>query len=482
MYKILPCTEITKVCILEVLPISVFNRLKVIMATDVSASKKIKRVRKPFTIYTLMEWLATILLLVVIIAGIAGLIFPISHPVLVWKVSDYLHNNGADSCHVGNVTIKIWNGIEITDLYVEKKINSLEKYTFSAEKVSINLNLLTTLLNFRNYKEIPLDGHEYIFDGVYREPQKYFRSWFQFLNQLKTFRGLNVFEPRLIVDGYDSTHIELTGGVVDVVNDFEKKTMEILYQISVAKVNDYVFEYNKGNLLVDEQQIKIKSKGRYLDGKYKISGDVDPFQKRLRSLQIGVADLQMSSLHLGKDSLSGKLDGTIHVDVKLEPSVFNYDSLNGSGVVNLDNATITGTGFQKSLKALIMSSQIDTLSFNKIKNGFDWKKNMTFFNETQGEGENITFSARGWIQPDGSLNQNFEAIFTPGFVTKLPPVVAGSLLDGENNNKIFRCKVYGNTASPRVELDSTVLRKAIGSVFDDMKQNLKYLFNKAKTR
>jgi hypothetical protein len=453
------------------------------MGAEDSASKKVKRVRKPFTIYTLMEWFATILLLLIILVGIAGLIFPISHPFLVLKVSEYLHNSGADSCHVGNVTIKIWKGIEINDLCIEKKINSLEKYTFSAEKVSINLNLLTSLLNFRKYKEIPFDGHENIFDELYREPQQYFSSWFKFFNQLKTFRGINIIEPRLSIYGYDSLHIELTGGVIDVINDFEKKTMEVLFQISTAKVNDYVFEYNKGTLLIDEQVLKIiKNKGRYLDGKYKMSGDVDLFQKRLRSLQIGVADLQMSSLHLGKDSLSGKIDGTIHIDVKLESSTFNYDSLNGSGFVTIDNATITGTGFQNSLKALIMSSQIDTLCFNKIKNEFELQKNMTFVNKSQGEGEKITFSARGWIQPDGSLNQNFEAIFSPGFVKGLPPVVAGSLLDGENNNKIFRCKVYGNTASPRVELDSTVLRKAIGSVFDDMKQNLKYLFNKAKPR
>jgi hypothetical protein len=122
------------------------------------------------------------------------------------------------------------------------------------------------------------------------------------------------------------------------------------------------------------------------------------------------------------------------------------------------------------------------LRFNRIKNEFELRKNLTFFNTTQGEGEKVSFSAKGWIQPDGSLNQNFEAVLDPGFVKELPPVVAGSLLDGENENKIFRCKVYGNTAAPRVELDSTVLRKAIGSVFDDMKQNLKYLFNKAKPR
>jgi hypothetical protein len=453
------------------------------MGAEESTSKAKKRVRKPFTIYTLMEWLATILLLLIILAGVAGLIFPISHPVLVWKVSDYLHKSGADSCHVGNVTIKIWKGIEVTDVYVDKKINTQEKYSFSAAKMSINLNLLTSLLNFRNYKEIPLDGHENIFEGLYREPQQYFRSWFKYLNQLKTFRGINIFEPRLSINRFDSLHVELTGGVIDAVNDFEKKTMEIIYQISAAKVNGYVFESNKGTLQVDEQEIKIiKSKGHYLDGKYKISGGVDLFQKRLRSIQLGIANLQMSSLHLGKDTLSGKIDGTIHIDVKLEPSLIDVDSLKGSGVISLDNATITGTGFQKSLKALIMSSQIDTLCFNKIKNEFTLQKNMTFLNKSQGEGEKITFSAKGWIQPDGSLNQNFEAIFTPSFVKKLPPVVAGSLLDGENNNKIFRCKVYGNTASPRVELDSTVLRKAIGSVFDDMKQNLKYLFNKEMTR
>ncbi len=453
------------------------------MGTELSTSKKIQRSRRPFTINTFLEWLATILLLLIIVAGLAGLIFPISHPILVWKASDYLHNSGADSCHVGNVTIKIWKGIEITDIYAEKKINSLEKYSFSAEKISLNLNLFTSLINFRKYREIPLDGHEYIFYELYREPQQYISTWFQFLNQLKNFRGLNIIEPRLSIDGYDSIHVELNGGIIDVSNDYEKKVMDILYQIPVAKVNDYIFEYNKGSLVVDEQNVKIvKSKGRYLNGKYKISGDVDLFQTKLRSIQIGVADLQVSSLNLGRDSLSGKLDGMINCDVKLEPSLFNCDSLKGSGVVNLDDAIITGTGLQNSLKALIMSSQVDTLRFDKIKNEFDLRKNMTFFNKTQGEGQKITFSTKGWIQPDGSLNQNFEANFDPEFVKELPPVVAGSLLDGENDRKVFRCKVYGNSASPRVELDSTVLRKAIGSVFDDVKQNLKYLFNKAKTR
>lgn len=453
------------------------------MGAESDALKKVKRVRRPFTIYTFMEWLVTILLLLIFIAGIAGLIFPISHPVLVGKVSDYLRNSGADSCHVGNVTIKIWGGIELTDIFVEKRISSMEKYSFSAAKVSINLNLFNSLLNFRKFQEIPLDGHEYIFYELFREPQQYFNTWFQFLNQLKTFKGLSIIDPDVKVDGYDSLHVELTGGVIDISNDYEEKTMDILYQIAVAKVNDYIFEYNKGSLLVGGRDMKIlKSKGRYLNGKYKIAGDVDLFQTRLHSIQIGVADLQMSSLNLGKDSLSGKLDGTIHFDVKLESSSFYPDSLTGNGVVTFDNAAVTGTGFQKSLKELIMSSQVDTLRFDKIKNEFDLRKNMTFFNKTQGEGEEITFSTKGWIQPDGSLNQNFEAIFDPGFVNELPPVVAGSLLDGENNKKIFRCKVYGNTASPRVELDSTVLRKAIGSVFDDMKQNLKYLFKKAKNR
>jgi hypothetical protein len=82
------------------------------------------------------------------------------------------------------------------------------------------------------------------------------------------------------------------------------------------------------------------------------------------------------------------------------------------------------------------------------------------------------------LQPDGSLNQNLEAIFNEKFIKKLQPVVVNSLIKGENGNRIFRCKVYGNSSSPRVALDSTVLRNAIGSVFDDMKENFKYLFKK----
>jgi hypothetical protein len=448
------------------------------MGTDSTTIKKAKRLRRPFSVYRLMEWTATIFLLLIIITGVAGLIFPISHPVLVQKVSRYLQNCGADSCRVGKVTVKIWQGIEIADIYVDKQISSHEKYSFYAEKLSINVNLLTSIL-LKKFRELPIKGKEYLFYELYREPQYYLGEWFRFLNQYKTFRGLNIIEPRIVIMGFDSLSVEISGGVVDVSNDFEKKEMNVLYQLSSTTVNGLLFEYNKGALSIDEKNLKvIRSKGRYLNGKYKMAGDIDVFQSRIRSIQIGVTGLQMNTLYLGMDSSSGKLDGDISFDVKLEPSAFHYDSLRGSGVLVIANSLITGTTFQKSLKNLIMCPQIDTLRFEKVKNDFDMRKNRTFFNKTHGTGSELDFSAKGWIQPDGSLNQNIEAVFSQNFVKGLSPVVANSLIEGENGGRVFRCKVYGNSVSPRVELDSLVLKKAIGNVFNDMKENFKYLFRK----
>jgi hypothetical protein len=449
------------------------------MCASSKTAKKAKKVGRPFSVYLIMEWFATILLLVVILTGIAGLIFPISHPLLVRKVTNYLHKCGADSCSVGTVTVKIWQGIEVTDLYINKRMNSLEQYSFKAEKLSVNANLLSLLMDLKKFRELPGRGKEYLFYELYREPQYYLGEWFRFLNQYRYFRGINIIEPHLQILGYDSLHIDLNGGFIDVSNNYEQKEMGINYQIGVAKVKGVHFEFNKGTLLLNEKYLKIvKGRGAYLNGKYKVTGDIDLFHSRFNTVQIGITDLQMSSLYSNFEPVTGNIEGKISIDLRLDPSVFNLDSLRGSGGLVLENVSIAGTTFQNTISSMIMCPQIDTLHFEKIKNDFDLKKNLTFFNSTHGTGNEINFSSKGWLQPDGSLNQNLEAIFNEKFIKKLQPVVVNSLIKGENGNRIFRCKVYGNSSSPRVALDSTVLRNAIGSVFDDMKENFKYLFKK----
>jgi hypothetical protein len=449
------------------------------MCANSKTNQKEKKIVRPFSVNHIMEWFATILLLVAILTGIAGLIFPISHPMLVRKVTNYLHKCGADSCSVGSVTIKIWQGIEITDLYFTKRMNSLEQYSFKAEKLLVNANLLSSLMDLKKFRELPGKGKEYLFYELYREPQYYLGEWFRFLNQYRNFRGINIIEPHLQILGYDSLHIDLKGGIIDVSNNYEKKEMGINYQIGSAIVNGVHVEFNKGTLLLDEKNLKIvKGRGAYLNGKYKMAGDIDLFHSRCNDVQIGITDLQMSSLYSHFRPVYGKIDGKINIDLRLDPSVFHYDSLSGSGGLVLEDVSIAGTSLQNTISSMIMCHQIDTLHFDKIKNDFDLKKNLTFFNLTHGTGDEINFSAKGWIHSDGSLNQNVEAVFNEKFVKKLQPVVVNSLIEGENGNRIFKCKVYGNSSSPRVALDSTVLRNAIGSVFDDMKENFKYLFKK----
>ncbi|MBN1604565.1 MAG: hypothetical protein JW915_23350 [Chitinispirillaceae bacterium] len=443
-----------------------------------STIKKTSRIKRPLSVYRLMEWTATILLLLIFVAAVATLIFPVSHPILVKKVSKYLKDSGADSSRVGNVTIKIWQGIEISDFYVDKEISSHEKYSFSAEKITVKVNILSSIF-LKKSRELPVKGKEYLFYELYREPKYYLGEWFRFLNQYKTFRGLSVIEPDVTITGFDSLDIEMNGGVVDLDNDCEKKEMNVQYQIGSSKINGLLFEYNKGVVSIDENNLKIiRSKGRCFNGKYKMTGDIDVYQYRIRTLEIGVTGFEMSSLRYITNSSGGRLGGDIDFDVKLEPSAFHYDSLRGDGVLVIENTVITGTSFQRSLKNLIMSPLIDTLRFTKIKNEFNLRKNLTFFNKTQGSGSEIDFSAKGWIRPDGSLNQNIEAVFNESFVRKMAPVAANSLIVGDNGDRIFRCKVYGNSASPRVELDSIVLKRAIGSVFNEMKENFKHLFRK----
>lgn len=443
-----------------------------------SRIKKTDRIKGTISVYRLMEWSATILLLLIFAAVVATLIFPVSHPILVQKVSTYLKDSGADSSRVGNVTIKIWQGIEISDIYVDKEISSHEKYSFSAEKITVKVNILSSIF-LKKSRELPVKGKEYLFYELYREPKYYLGEWFRFLNQYKTFRGLSIMEPHVSITGFDSLDIGMNGGVVDLDNDCEKKEMNVQYQIGSSKINGLLFEYNKGTLLIDENNLKIiRSNGRCFDGKYKMTGDIDVYQSRIRALQIGGTGFAMSLLYNGSDVSGGVPGGDINFDVKLEPSAFHYDSLRGSGVLAIEKTVIAGTSFQRSLKNLIMSPLIDTLRFSRVKNEFDLRKNLTFFNKTQGSGSEVDFSAKGWIQPDGSLNQNIEAVLNESFVRRLAPAAANSLIVGEKGERIFRCKVYGNSASPRVELDSIVLKRAIGSVFNEMKENFKHLFRK----
>ena len=191
------------------------------MGADSTTMNKTDRIQGPFSVYRLMEWTATIVLLLLIVAALAALIFPVSHPILVQKVTKYLENSGADSSRVGKVTIKLWHGIEISDIYVDKVISSHERYSFSAEKITVKANILSSIF-LKKSRELPVKGTEYLFYELYREPKYYLSQWFRFFNQYKTFRGLSVIEPQITIAGFDSLNIELNGGVIDLDNDSEK--------------------------------------------------------------------------------------------------------------------------------------------------------------------------------------------------------------------------------------------------------------------
>ena len=150
----------------------------------------------------------------------------------------------------------------------------------------------------------------------------------------------------------------------------------------------------------------------------------------------------------------------------------------GKGVVNLSEVSVWETPVQRALAELLENPDFKRLSFSRVKADFTILHRDTIRTDISGSGEVLDFKSSGMFNLKGGINQKVNAALSDEAIKELPGFVVNSLAVDENNRCAVRCRIFGTFDEPKVELDREILKKAIGNVFEQMRENLKGIFRK----
>ncbi|KMQ51208.1 hypothetical protein CHISP_1914 [Chitinispirillum alkaliphilum] len=417
----------------------------------------------------------TALILIAALFILLGFI-PVKHSYFNNLIEDNLLVSGADSVSLGSVQASLWRGIEIRDLYVNKTISPAESYEFSAEAVSVRINLVSAVLGrlFRA-KEETAEQQDY-FAYLYHHPLEAFTEFVETVQEYKvvskfsleggSFVLLLENEEGMIVDGLFLQSRRTSNEPVSGIIRCEK-----IYKSSMGLI-----EYLGGEFLLDGSTFHMANgRGVVFGGNLAFSGGVNYKQRLLLGAKLSLRDLDLEILSQNTGDIEGSMRGMADLSFSLEPGYPDFDSLSGHGMLKAKAVHLRELPLQKSLVSAMVATNLSNLSFKAIESQIELSDGKFNLNTT-GYGEMLNFKASGWLKPDMMINQNVDGEFTPHFTSQLPPIVATSLDKTEQGGRVFKCRLYGNLSNPRLELDQGVLRGAVRSTFSDVREGFRRTF------
>lgn len=434
--------------------------------------------RADFNLLKLLEWIASLLFAAVIAILIAGF-FPLSHPLISKYARSIINKSTLDTCNVGKIKLALWKGVTMYDIHASESAGNGLKYELELSRIRINFNVINAMQKWSQIKKryqlfcssFSQDTNNDISASVDRLLR--FAAQTEQINSIcidgKTVRILKGETPFISAERFS----------LDIFREHEK-SQNIELDLDVAELvylnNDFTFI--RANGLFNNKILDIsRCRARVFDGKVKINTRLDLTGKRIHEFILNGSGLNIDKMirsGIMQRCISGKMD----IDLNLASSSLELDSVRGKGVIRLSGVSVWETPVQKALVELLKNPEFSRLSFSRVKADFDLLDRNTVRVNISGSGEMLDFKSNGMLTLNGEINQQVDAALSEAAVKELPNFLVNSLAINENNRSAVRCRIYGTLGEPKVELDREILKKAIGGVFEQMRENLKDFFRK----
>ncbi|MDG5816724.1 AsmA-like C-terminal region-containing protein [Chitinispirillales bacterium ANBcel5] len=389
---------------------------------------------------------------------------------------EIIHSYGADSALFGNVSVSLWSGIRIRDSFLSKKISQDSSYWVQIDDLRFRMNLLFAAVGGVAGRITP---HEQRADYFYKILNSPFETTAEGIEKLSTTTGLR----RIDVSGLSfrvlcekGTDVYLRGGDVRLRKSWGR-TLKGALRLEEVRLNDKkVVRDLRSSLLLRESGIRVRSaRGELLNGRLRLGGAIDLKKKTLTraNVEIRGSDLQVLSGVI--DDKTGELSGKVDVSIRVDESVADIDSLIISGELRARDVQLKEFSFQRSLVSNMVAPVLSRLAFREISSEFEIKSGKVM-TETRGYGDQLDFTASGWINPELYIDQQVEATLYQAIVSELPRVAASSLESTDDGNAMVRCRLFGKVYQPAIELERGTVRRAVGAAVDDVGQGIRSIF------
>jgi hypothetical protein len=419
------------------------------------------------------RFIAIFLLLVLLITALG--FFPFSHS----KFRDYLKGalikEGVEHCSVGKVAITLWKKIEITDIEIGMSEKG-QSYLFQSDKIQVSFNLFSVLFRLKQLKGEFADLS--VKRRLLSDPLSVLEDLIRIRSRYNNFEEVKLYRVALKVTKGKKNDI--------VAKDF---SFEIGPGDEGAGVIECFFEgdevYYRKNFVTDikgvvtyDGRVRLnRCKGRAYGGKFRVSSVIDPEKRYLEQLSFSGSGLNLKRLYQAQQFGSGEVGGKADIEIRLWGNL-EIDSLRGTAAINVTEFSTRGLSIQEAFSFFLSAPEFKELRFSKFKADLQLQGQGKLLTAMSGSGEMLDLNADGWISLDGELNQEMRGEISAKMARKLSNLVAGSLESTERRGKLFKCRVYGSLSNPKIELDRMILKRAVGNVFQNMRQGFQDLFKK----
>lgn len=433
--------------------------------------------RTYFDLFKSLEWMASLLFAAIVAALVAGF-FPLSHPLFTRYAQSMISKTALDTCNLGKIKVAFWKGVTLYDVHVSESEENGLKYELNLSRIRINCNVINVMQKWTQIKK------KYrLFCSSSSQDAK---NSYELINQLLRFAAQSEQINSICIDGKtmkiskrDASLISAERFSLDIFREQEKSQGIELY-IDAAELvylnNDFTFL--RANCLFDKGALDIsRCRARAFGGKVKINTRLDLINKRMHDFTLNATSLNLEKMTVSAN-MQRCVSGSMDIDLNLASSSLELDSMRGKGIVNLTEVSVWETPVQRALVELLENPDFKRLYFSRVKADFNILHRDTILTDIFGSGEVLDFKSSGMLNLKGRINQQVDAAISDAAIKELPGFVVNSLTLDENNRRAVRCRIYGTFDEPKVELDREILKKAVGNVFEQMRDNLKGIFRK----
>jgi hypothetical protein len=419
----------------------------------------------------LFEVVIGALLLAGAVVVIAGFV-PVSHPWITRKAVGLIARSGVDSCSIGSMRTAVWKSTTLQKVTLVVFPDSVTRCTMYADKISINANMPYLFWTMRHDASTILAIlPRLLVNKRTGQNENNLRRVSRYLSRISqgTIQGVTITVTRKgaeIVKGLDGS-IELSQSSSDNSGQKLNGTFTML--------NLYGEVFEKGSVTVSltpKNAINVeRCTARYFDGTVNARMTLEPENNRISDGELTINNLDLAywySVH----SKVGKITGIVDLRLSGQNVPLRWPLVNSTLECAIQKCRLSELPIQQSLATSLFIPTLSALEFSKVSISATADTSDTVVTSFYGTGEQLDFSAGGWVITNGTINQKLEGTFSAKTARTFPPVVNRTLEVAKNGGRTFRCRLFGTFSDPRFELDKEMLRRAVGNLFEDFRQEL----------
>ncbi|MBN1759060.1 MAG: hypothetical protein JW863_12120 [Chitinispirillaceae bacterium] len=408
--------------------------------------------------------------LCILAIGVAGFV-PMHFRFIDVKVEELFRKAGADSCKVGRVDVVAWKSISCREVTFSGRIDSIRHYSVRCAKINLGCNVPTLLFHRKAIRNLKVSRST---EKTTQSLSQHFSRYFPALEVLGLRKGTTVTDFAMFWKQRGKEIVRCRNGILkfgsaERSGDRLTLTARIPFiNIAGDGIQDLrcsVYSSSEGEITVPEIS------GSYFDGKVRSRVKLNLKEQRIDSYTCTVEKMDMAywyAVHVGIGEITGKLD--LQAEGKRLPLSMPPRGAELHGT--LQNCRVSGLPVQRALATSLFIPSLSVISFDRLTADALIDTGDTVTARITGEGDQMTFSSDGWILTDGKLQQRFEGVFSKTLSDSFPPVVRKTLLPEGKGKRKFACRLYGTFHDPLFELDESLLRRAVGNMFEDLRQEI----------